>query len=73
MIVARGLGQSTVLGSIAAFGYGIGGAADVTVDQPRETLGFGFRPRPRFRRPPRQDDDEVLLMIQALFTTGIFE
>lgn len=73
MIVARGLGQSTVLGAIAAFGYGIGGSADVTVDQPNEKFWPVSRARVRSRRPPRQDDDEVLLMVQALFTTGIFE
>ena len=70
MIVARGLGQSRVLGIIPAFGYGIGGAADVTVEPSRGGGSWSF---PEFRRPQRGDDDEVLLMITALLSLGVLE
>lgn len=70
MIVTRGLGQARVLGIISAFGLGIGGAADVVVEPP---IGGGQVFRPVYRRPIRADDEEVVLLLMGLFTSGAFD
>lgn len=71
MIVARGLGQSQVLGAISCAGYGIGGAADVIVTPPSPQTGA--RTKYTLKRPQRLDDDEVVLLLTAFFASGATE
>lgn len=72
MIVARGLGQSRVLGVIAAVGLGIGGAADIIIEPPRPGYGGSWY-RPEFKRPIREDDEEVVILLMGLLTSGAFD